>query len=96
MERFYTSLGKASRRLAHLLLLLLLLCGTLYVAGCPKCKPEYKPTTTEDEEDDETIYRHQHQQEVDKWIEEIDNGGGERGDGMRGSGLIPGGSLSPF
>lgn len=71
MERFITSLSCVVRRLAHAGLVLLLLCGTLYITGCPKCKPEYKPTTTQDDEEQSKHDRRQQQQ--NEWLEEIDN-----------------------
>ena len=71
MEGFIASVVSFCRRLAHTGLVLLLLCGTLYITGCPKCKPVYKPTTTQDDEEQSKHDRRQQQQ--NEWLEEIDN-----------------------
>jgi len=93
MARFRTAMANTAKHVAHLLLLLLLLCGVLYITGCPRCKPEYKPLVTEDEENATIYYRRLHYL-GDSWIQEIDDSDWG-GNGMQGLGGTPGGSLTP-
>lgn len=52
MKALIVRMNNLLARIGHLSLVLLLLCGTLYVTGCPKkCVPTYQGTPTQDQRD---------------------------------------------